>query len=139
MKYKTYAKSVLKTHKGIFRHQMVTDNVGNTVPVMVIPERLVAPVIMNFLIQKPRGDIGEWFGYVLYICIPDATEMSELYEAEYGKEACSEWIGDLYTHILLINPALDYEMVEAFQEPVKDDKVVQMNSRQRRKGQAHLW
>ena len=139
MKYKTFAKRTLKTYKNIFAHQTVADKDGNEIAVMHIPNRLIYPIVREFLTCNPQGDIGSWFGYVLYICVPDATELSELYEAEYGGEACSEWIGDMYDKILLVNPVLDYELVGAFQEPVQHEKIVHVNFGSRKKAKAHLW
>ena len=137
MKYKTYASKVLKAHKGIFMHQMVSDEMGNLIPIMVIPDRLISALVTEFLVSEPRGDIGSWFGYVLHACVPDATELTQLYEDEHGQEACSRWIGDMFDKILLVNPSLTYEIVAVFQEPVQNDKVVYANFGKR--ARAHLW
>jgi hypothetical protein len=120
-------------------HQLIGDLDGNQIPVMVIPARLIGPLILDFLVRNPAGDLESWFGYVLYTCVPDASEMSELYEVEHGEDAATDWIVDVYEKILLVNPTLDYKMVEAFQEPVNDDKVVHINFRHRRKATTPLW
>jgi hypothetical protein len=139
LKYKTYTKNVLRSYKSIFMHQLVGDLDGNQIPVMVIPARLIGPLILDFLVRNPAGDLESWFGYVLYTCVPDASEMSELYEAEHGGDAATDWIVDIYEKILLVNPTLNYKMVEAFQEPVNNDKVVHINFRHRRKATTPLW
>jgi hypothetical protein len=139
MKYKTYVNSVTKAYQNIFAHQIVLGMCGNKIPVLQIPSRLVGPLILDFLVRNPEGDIKNWFGYVIYACVPDSTEMSEMYEAENGEDACSEWLGDLYDKILLVNPGLSYEMVAAFQEPIQDDRVVYVNFRHHRRSTTPLW
>ena len=126
-KYRTFAKNVCKDCRDDLMYHIITDMRGNKIPVMAIPNRLVAPLIEDFLLQNPRGDISSWFGYVVYICIPFATEMTEKYSQEYGETSCSEWIGDAYNKIIALNPGLDYDTVEDFQEPVQNKKVVHVN------------
>jgi hypothetical protein len=106
---------------------------GNPVPVMVVPARFLGALIYKFLLQRPVGDAGSWITYVVYMCIPAATELLELYESEHGEGSGEKWVCDMYEKTLLVNPLLSYNSIGEHQEPVEDSKVVYVNFNNRRK------
>ena len=127
MKYKRFLSSTRKNYQGVFMHQMVSDIEGNPIPVTVVPPRFTSPLIYMFLTENPDGDVEDWMCYVIYMCIPDATELTQLYDAEHGDGDGSKWMNDMYGKILLINPLLSYKSIVDHQTPIKDDKVIYVN------------
>lgn len=127
MKYKQFLKKSCDAHQGMFAHQKMSDVDGNTVLVVKIPKRFVTAMIDRFLKQCPQSKVGEWIDYVIYMCIPDAEDLMQLYEAEHGHDALSVWVADLFQKAVIVNPLVSWDALVCYQEPEENDKVVYVN------------